>query len=227
MAAAYLICLGKPSAGLAGAPMAPTVAAMTARLYIVRHGNTFDKGDIITRVGGRTDLPLSVSGRAQAEALARHLAGVPFVTARSGPLKRTRETASAILAAQAQPPELVTELFLREIDYGPDENRPEDDVIARIGKPALDAWERDFIPPPGWRVDPAAITGNWQEMFHDLREEQGAHLVVTSNGIARFALAAAGVRRDDAKLPTGGYGVIELGPDPVVGDWGLRPPVAP
>lgn len=200
---------------------------MTARLYIVRHGNTFDKGDVVTRVGGRTDLPLSVSGRAQAEALARHFAGTTFATARSGPLKRTRETARAILAVQATAPDLTTDLFLREIDYGPDENRPEADVIARIGQPALDAWERDSIPPPGWRVDPAAIIGNWQELFSDLAEEPGDHLIVTSNGIARFALAAANAHRPDAKLPTGGYGVIELGPDPVLLHWNLRPPVAP
>ena len=200
---------------------------MTARLHIVRHGNTFDKGDIVTRVGGRTDLPLSISGTAQAEALARHFATTSFTTARSGPLKRTRETARAILAAQPNAPELTTDLFLREIDYGPDENRPEEDVIARIGKPALDAWERDSIPPPGWRVDPAAIIGNWQELFSDLAEEEGDHLIVTSNGIARFALAAANAHRPDAKLPTGGYGVIELTPDPVLLHWNLRPPVAP
>lgn len=200
---------------------------MTARLHIVRHGNTFDKGDIVTRVGGRTDLPLSISGRTQAEALARHFAATPFATARSGPLKRTRETARAILAAQPNAPELITDLFLREIDYGPDENRSEQDVIARIGQPALDAWERDSIPPSGWRVDPAAIIGNWQELFSDLAEEEGDHLIVTSNGIARFALAAANAHRPDAKLPTGGYGVIELTPDPVLLHWNLRPPVAP
>lgn len=199
---------------------------MTSRIFIVRHGNTFDAGDVVTRVGGRTDVTLSVSGRGQAAALARHFATTPFATARSGPLKRTRETAQAILGAQAGAPELMTELFLREIDYGPDENQPEEEVIGRIGKPALEAWERDFVPPPGWRVDPAAVTGNWQELFHDLREAAGNHLVVTSNGIARFAIAAAGARRADAKLPTGGYGIIELTPDPVVVEWSLRPPVA-
>jgi len=200
---------------------------MTAILYIVRHGNTFDKGDTVTRVGGRTDLPLSTSGQAQAQKLAAHFATVTFATARSGPLKRTRETANAILTARPDAPELITDLFLREIDYGPDENRPEEDVIARIGKPALDAWERDSIPPPGWRVDPAAIIGNWQELFSDLAEEEGVHLIVTSNGIARFALAAANAHRPDAKLPTGGYGIIRLSPEPVVIDWNLRPPVAP
>jgi broad specificity phosphatase PhoE len=200
-----------------------------ARLYIVRHGNTFDKGDVVTRVGGRTDLPLSTSGRAQAKALGGHLINVRFATARSGPLKRTRETAAVILAAQAEAPELTTELFLREIDYGPDENRPEDVVIARIGKAALDAWERDSIPPPGWRVDPAALVGNWQEMFSDLAGEEGAHLIVTSNGIARFALAAAGEKRDDAKLATGAYGIVELseGGGVTVSAWNVRPPVAP
>jgi len=113
---------------------------VTSRLVIVRHGNTFDAGDVVTRVGGRTDLPLSSSGQAQAAALARHFAaaGTVFATARSSPLKRTRATAEAILAAVRNAPELTTDLFLREIDYGPDENRPEEEVVARIGKAALD-----------------------------------------------------------------------------------------
>lgn len=197
---------------------------MTSRLIIVRHGNTFDKGDVVTRVGGRTDLPLSVSGRAQAEGLARHFASHAFATARSGPLKRTRETAAAILAAQANPPELTTDLFLREIDYGPDENRPEDEVIARIGKSALEAWERDFIPPPGWRVDPAALIGNWQETFAELRDQPGDHLIVTSNGIARFALTAASAAGYDGKLATAAWGVIVLEGEMVgVEGWNIRP----
>ncbi|MEQ1609652.1 MAG: histidine phosphatase family protein [Hyphomonadaceae bacterium] len=200
---------------------------MTSRLYIVRHGNTFDKGDIVTRVGGRTDMLLSRSGHAQAELLARHFAGAPFASARSGPLKRTRDTAKAILAAQVEAPDLATELFLREIDYGPDENRPEDDVVARIGKAALEAWEHASIVPPGWRADPTALIGNWQQLFSELADVPGNHLIVTSNGIARFALAAADTRRPDAKLATGAYGVIELNRDPVVLSWNLRPPVAP
>jgi probable phosphoglycerate mutase len=181
---------------------------METRLFIVRHGNTFDKGDVVTRVGGRTDLPLSLSGREQVATLARHFAGTPFATARSGPLKRTRETAAAILSAQLTPPELLTDLFLREIDYGPDENRPEEEVVARIGKAAMESWERDGIVPPGWRADTAAIIGNWQELFHDLREAPGNHLVVTSNGVARFALSAANAQRPDAKLATAAWGVI-------------------
>jgi broad specificity phosphatase PhoE len=197
---------------------------MSATLYIVRHGNTFDPGDVVTRVGGRTDLPLSISGRAQAQKLREHFGAqaLHWATARSGPLKRTRETAQAILSADSMAPDLQTELFLREIDYGPDENRPEDDVIARIGKPALEAWERESIVPSGWRVDPAAITGNWQELFSDLAKLPGPHLIVTSNGIARFALTAANDKRSDAKLSTAAYGIIELDGEPRVLAWSQK-----
>jgi broad specificity phosphatase PhoE len=200
---------------------------MTATLYIVRHGNTFEKGDVVTRVGGRTDLKLSPSGEVQAQALAQHFIerGVVFASARSGPLKRTRRTAEIILAAQVTAPDLTTDLFLREIDYGPDENRPEAEVVARVGAAAMEAWERESIPPPDWRVDPEAIIGNWQETFAELRDEPGAHLIVTSNGIARFALLAARASRPDGKLATGAYGIIDVGVDgETVRDWNIRPP---
>lgn len=199
---------------------------MSARLIIVRHGNTFSPGEVVTRVGGRTDLPLSQSGIEQAKALGLHFSGLySFATARTSPLQRTRRTASIILEVQAAPPELQSELFLREIDYGPDENKPEDEVLARIGRPALEAWERDFVPPPGWRVDPDAVIGNWQQLFLSLEKLAGDHLIVTSNGIARFALRACGATAETNKLPTGGYGVIELSDgEASLKEWGLRPP---
>ena len=203
---------------------------MSARVFIVRHGNTFDKGDVVTRVGGRTDLPLSVSGRAQAEALAAHFAKekIAFSSARTSPLRRTRATAEAILAKQADAPDLAAELFLREIDYGPDENRPEEEVVARIGEAALAAWEREGVPPPGWRVDPEAVTGNWRLLFRKLAGEAGDHLVVTSNGIARFALKALEDGRTDLKLKTGAYGIVDLTPEDApecgrVAAWNVRP----
>ncbi|WP_300390934.1 histidine phosphatase family protein [Henriciella sp.] len=204
---------------------------MARDLYIVRHGNTFDKGDTVTRVGARTDLPLSSSGKEQANALATHFREtVAFSQAIAGPLKRTRQTADAILAAQEEPPELEIGNFLREIDYGPDENQPEDAVIARIGQPALDAWERDAVPPPGWRFDPAAIEGQWSSLFTklDKADDTGPVLIVTSNGIARFALLCAlGTRQHEAhdlKLKTGAYGILQLEDGEVtLKDWNLRP----
>ncbi|HBU32950.1 MAG TPA: histidine phosphatase family protein, partial [Hyphomonas sp.] len=75
-----------------------------ARLIIVRHGNTFDKGDTVTRVGGRTDLPLSASGLAQADALANHFADTRFVAAFCSPLMRTRQTARAMIGMHTGAP---------------------------------------------------------------------------------------------------------------------------
>lgn len=199
---------------------------METNVFIVRHGNTFDAGDVVMRVGGRTDLPLSSSGRAQAEALGAYFIdyGWEFASARTSPLKRTRQTAETILSFQYERLELETALFLREIDYGPDENKPEDEVVARIGADALAAWEHDGVPPPGWRVDPDALIGNWQQLFSKLDGVEGNHLVVTSNGIARFALKAAGADGREMKLRTGAFGVIDLsGGTASVAEWNLRP----
>lgn len=206
---------------------------MTRPVYIVRHGNTFDKGDTVTRVGARTDLPLSNSGYAQAEALAKHFTAeqVEFQRILTSPLKRTHQTAEAI--ANAQPAKIALEPcdFLREIDYGPDENQPEADVVARIGEQALADWEREAIVPEGWQVDPQALKQAWSNCFEGLRAiepDTGPALIVTSNGIARFALQVAlGGQESDLplKLATGAIGRIDVSRD---GDldvafWNQRP----
>ena len=92
-----------------GEPLAAD--ALMTDIYIVRHGNTFDKGDVVTRVGARTDLPLSSSGRAQAEKLAAHFREVApqgFSAAYCSPLQRTRQTAETILGAYDKRPDLDT-----------------------------------------------------------------------------------------------------------------------
>ena len=202
---------------------------MTRRLYIVRHGNTFDPGDTVTRVGARTDLPLSRSGRLQAQALSAHFKETPFAEALTSPLRRTRETAETILAARAAPPPLEIADFLREIDYGPDENRTESDVIARIGETSIRAWDDNATPPPGWKVDPEALVSAWKALFERLCRipPDGRVLAVTSNGIARFALRAADeVPADTAlKLKTGAYGVITISGNGLVTveTWNIQP----
>ena len=67
------------------------------RVYIVRHGNTFDKGDVNLRVGGKTDLPLSSSGVAQATRLRKAFQDIEFKSVYSSDLKRTKQTAEAIM----------------------------------------------------------------------------------------------------------------------------------
>ncbi|MEM1148812.1 MAG: histidine phosphatase family protein, partial [Pseudomonadota bacterium] len=185
-------------------------------IYIVRHGNTFDKGDVVTRVGARTDLPLSESGKTQANALARHFVELypkGFDMAFCSALLRTRQTAETILAAYDTAPDLRTLEFLREIDYGPDENQPEEKVIARIGEAALEAWDRDAVPPPGWDVSPDDLIAEWASLLNTLSAPQSFPpvLIVTSNGIARFVLEAVtkmACAPESTKLKTGAYALI-------------------
>ncbi len=200
------------------------------RIYILRHGNTFDKGDVVTRVGGRTDLPLSVSGLEQAEMLSEHFAelGVVFDEAFCSPLQRTRQTAQIALKTQEEEVNLKVLPFLVEIDYGPDENKPEEEVRARIGEAALQAWEEEGVPPSGWHIDPPAVIGRWQEFFAAAPKKYPGKtlLVVTSNGIARFALKALadGGAGADLKLKTAAYGVFEVSEDGQVSkqSWNVR-----
>ena len=201
-------------------------------IYIVRHGNTFDSGDTVTRVGARTDLPLSKSGRAQAEALARHfkdLAPNGFDMVFCSPLLRTRQTAEAILSGYETAPEISTLEFLREIDYGPDENQPEDQVIARIGQAAIDAWDRDAVPPPGWDVSPETLIAEWASLLNTLSAPNSFPpvLIVTSNGIARFVMdAVVKMQCEPAsiKLKTGAYGWIRThSTGATLMDWNVRP----
>ena len=196
------------------------------KLYIIRHGNTFDAGDVVTRVGGRTDLRLSNSGKEQAKALGEHFAekGITFDQMLAGPLVRTRETASLIASRLGQAITIEIEEGLREIDYGPDENQPEDTVVARVGQAALDLWEEEAIPAEDWLVDVNGLIDFWLALFRYWQESETTLAVVTSNGIARFALKAAEAKGQSLKLKTGSYGVLSLKDGKIdVEGWNIRP----
>lgn len=189
------------------------------RLYIVRHGNTFEAGAAPRRIGSRTDLPLTSSGEAQAEALGALFAqaGIRFARALSSGLKRTQATAEAILSRQPHPLVLETADFLAEVDHGPDENQTEDVVLARIGRAALELWDNEAVPPPGWDVRAEWRRERWLGFADEVTasHRDDAILLVTSNGAGRFALSAFGLKpggkAGGVKFRTGSYGLVEAG----------------
>ncbi|WP_412757848.1 histidine phosphatase family protein [Legionella bozemanae] len=163
---------------------------MRTRLLVARHGNTFAPGDVVRRVG-TTDLPLVDSGLHQGRILGTYLqknALMPDVIFTSK-LKRAIQTAKEAQIAMGINLPIETLAIFNEIDYGPDENQPEERVVARIGKEAIHAWETHAVVPAGWKVDPATLINNWMDFSTRLRQEYPGKtcLVVTSNGIARFA----------------------------------------
>jgi probable phosphoglycerate mutase len=206
---------------------------MSTRLVICRHGNTFGPNDTPTRVGARTDLPLVDTGIEQAKAIGEHFRAKSFEFNRifCSPLLRTRQTAENALVSMGLAQDVDVLNFLGEIDYGPDENKPEADVIARIGQDALTLWDQHAIAPEGWIVDTDFMIGDWLSFGEYAKEhfKDQTILLVTSNGTARFAPYLTGdydaFRADnDIKLKTGAYGILSHNGESWQSEcWNVRP----
>lgn len=86
---------------------------MTARLLLIRHGQTASNAE--GRAQGRRDVPLDAHGQAQAEALASRL-GVPLDAVVSSPASRAIATASPLAARHALTVRVDPRLV--ELDFG-------------------------------------------------------------------------------------------------------------
>jgi probable phosphoglycerate mutase len=119
-------------------------------IAFVRHGETPPN-----RAGlllGRSDADLTDRGRAQAERLAKLLAGWGVERVLTSPLRRARDTAAPIAAACDRGVEVDERLI--EVDYGEWEGRPFGDL-----EPAVVArWRGDgsFAPPGGESLETVA-----------------------------------------------------------------------
>jgi len=200
-------------------------------ILVVRHGDTFAPDETPRRIGSRTDPPLTDGGREQARRLRAcfDAAGLTFRRAWTSELRRTRETLAILTSGTATP--VATVEWLREIDHGVDEDRPETAVRARIGAAALAAWDRDAVPPVGWHVDVAARIAGWRAFLDERRGQDGVDLLVTSNGAARFAVLASPDLAEQARalpslrLRTGAWGRLRWsGERWLIERWDERPP---
>ncbi len=107
-------------------------------LWLIRHGET--AWTLSGQHTGRSDIPLTPRGIAQAERLGRRLAGKPFALVLSSPLSRALETCRLTgQLAQAQ-----IEEDLREWDYGAAEGRTSADI------------QKDM---PGWNIWTGGVPG--------------------------------------------------------------------
>src|SRR5262245_3013960 len=106
-------------------------------ILLVRHGETTWNRE--GRYQGRTDIPLSPDGEAQASALSIRLAHVPIALAIASPLSRARATAEAILCGRTTSLEL--DAALVEISHGDWEGQLSSDVERAHGE-MLGTWRR-------------------------------------------------------------------------------------
>ena len=128
---------------------------------------------------------------------------------------------------------LIADARFTEIDYGPDEGKTEDEVIARIGQEALDAWNANAIVPNGWNVSVDGIIQAWKDFAHEVEQNyrDKTVLVVSSNGIIRFAPYLTGnfeefCNQFNIKVGTGSVCILEKEDGDkfwTVKEWGTKP----
>src|SRR5215469_17201879 len=99
------------------------------RIYLMRHGHVDYLARHVVATGGINIVPLTTRGRLQAEAAGAALAHVKLDRAVCSGYPRTHQTASYVLAAQAQPPTL-------EIDEG---------LVERVGGTIPPVKSRDEL----------------------------------------------------------------------------------
>ena len=134
-------------------------------LWLIRHGET--EWSRARRHTGRTDLPLSAAGEAEARALGRHLRGLEAELVLSSPLTRARATAE--LAGFGDRLELSDALL--EFDYGEYEGLTTAQI--RAARPGWDLF-RDGCP-GGETVEAAAARA--RKLLDTLTDAEGRVLL--------------------------------------------------
>jgi broad specificity phosphatase PhoE len=157
-----------------------------SRLFLVRHGETIWHQH--NRYAGRTDVPLSAQGRAQAERLSAWATAAALDGIWSSTLSRARETAAPAAAATGL--ELHVDARLRELDFGAAEGL----TIAEIGErfpDALAAFQADPVAHhlPGGENPDAAIGRALDSLQAIARAQpEGRVLVVAHTTLIRLVL---------------------------------------
>ncbi len=194
---------------------------MTTRLIIARHGNTFRSGETPTRVGAKTDLPLVEEARGRSIGLYLKSKGLIPNHVYAAPLLRTTQTAALAVEELGISTEIIKLDSFTEIDYGVDENQTEDVVKARLGNGDLDKgaeiialWDKQAIVPDGWMVNPQQLINTWLDFANNQIAAGETTLVVSSNGVIRFAPYLTGdfdkfTAEFGIKVATGGVCVFE------------------
>lgn len=156
-------------------------------LVLIRHGET--AGNLRLTALGTTDLPLTETGRAQAEALAEKLKTYAPDALYASPLVRAQETAKAIGIACGVPVTTVPDLAER--NFGIWENTAVEDIKSRYPE-AYAAWQKDKA---DYRI-PGGETAreNYNRVSRALddiltRHQSGRVLIVSHLGSIRNMLA--------------------------------------
>lgn len=154
------------------------------RLALIRHGPTEWNGE--GRLQGRSDIPLSASGRMSVATWSLPI-GIQDWQIVSSPLSRALETASLLCVDQA----VTTEPDLVEMSFGDWEGMRLEDLRATdpIGMVENEGRGLDFQPPGG--ESPRAVQRRLEPLLRRWAEDGQDRIAVTHKGVIRAIFAAA------------------------------------
>ncbi len=177
------------------------------KLTLIRHGPT--EWNATRRFQGRTDVPLSPRGSAQALAIANRLRDESWQRIYSSDLSRALATARIVGAARAM--EIVTDERLREFDFGRWEGLTWGEIVARY--PHLAdlgfAAAKQYAPEGGESF--AQVRDRLASFVGDLAKEPfDAVAVVTHAGPLHAIFSALGLEEPALHFTPGGITRIEM-----------------
>ena len=173
-----------------GAEPAPVTTTVT---HLLRHGQTEHTPE--RRYSGRNDLPLSRTGRAEAEAAAVRAKELGIEAVVASPLRRTRETAEIVAAALGLPVQFDDDLV--ELDFGDLEGLTFDEAVAKHPLAARRFGADVTVPAPGGEsvADVSARVSRARRRI--LSEHAGRTVLVVSHVTPIKLLLAAGMAVGD------------------------------
>ena len=191
------------------------MAGMRSKVYFMRHGETY--WNVMGKMQGQVNIPLTAKGCQQAGQAARLLEGISFDLCLSSPLSRAYETAEIALAGRDVP--IVKEPLLIEQAYGVAEGDSHEGFSSQGS--AVFGYETQpelYVAPIGG-VSFDLLYERIRRFFDEVlvpAVQAHAHVLVVAHGAVLCALAnmVAGGRPIasfwKSKLPNGGIGSFEL-----------------
>ncbi len=162
-------------------------------MVLVRHGNTFESGQIPYFVGCNEDLPLTQRGVEQLQQVAVALKKLSLMPdeLRCGPLKRTRQSAAIISDSFGLSlPKLDDRLD--ELDYGDWSGLTDAEVISRFGRDNFEGWTLKGTRPSGsnWKPSENQLIADVRSLIAEISSspDRRVNCLVSSNGRLRYFL---------------------------------------
>jgi probable phosphoglycerate mutase len=207
----------KVAARKAARPESWERTALPTRLIVIRHGES--ELNVERRYSGREDVPLSVRGRAQGEAVAARVAALagPVAAVVSSPLSRCTDTAALIAEALGGLP-VLRDADLVECDFGDWEGLTFAEVRERWPE-QLSAWlDSSSVAPPGGESF-RAVGARVRRVVARLRERYPGQTVVVVSHVSpikvllRDALGASDAFLHRMYLSSTGLSIVDSWPD--------------